>query len=134
MIYRLFNIETGRYATEEEMKYLRVNADGVVERLTTSCHGLTGSSILYSIDEEQKTIYYYWQPAPEWTVETWTTITDDSDSLPEESGEYLVLVKDNETIYPNVWSLERDNKFRVSHWLKSIIAWQAIDKYEVKHG
>ena len=67
MIYRLWNEAEKRYATAEELKYLRVNSEGVVERLVTNeyCDYVPCSS---RECESQPRCDISWQPAPEWVV------------------------------------------------------------------
>lgn len=71
MIYRLYNTAESRYATAEELKYLRVNADEAVERLFVDDECLShqsAPSVYLSSRENYRGLYEYtyWQPAPEW--------------------------------------------------------------------
>lgn len=66
-MYRLRHKETKQIATPDELRYLRVNTDGVVERLfQIAAYGKPAeNSLFYSIYDEFSII---WQPAPEWEV------------------------------------------------------------------
>jgi hypothetical protein len=58
MIYRLYNETEKRYLTDEEMKYLRVNENGEVERLSKDNAGICACS-------ENWLDWLDWQPTPE---------------------------------------------------------------------
>ena len=67
MIYRLRNKDTKALATAEELPYLRVNSEGVVERLgfVNVNETFLGGNPITIYDS----VMSFWQPAPEWVVE-----------------------------------------------------------------
>lgn len=71
MIYRLRNNETKKLATAEQLKTLRVNADGVVEMFcysyTIPHKDMDFELVLCYIEGLKNSMC--WQPAPEWSVE-----------------------------------------------------------------
>lgn len=77
MIYRLWNSKLKLYATDSELRFLRVTADGVVEKLNVfltseyTPNGFTPSEDMFAS--------FNWQPAPEWEVE-WGVMLSDPDN------------------------------------------------------
>ena len=96
MIYRLWNTKEKRYATAGELKYLRVNESGAVERVILDEYEPAtkiGKHITV-IDEGKwydESNYYpvhyilFWQPAPEWEAEWGVMLSDPKHQLKEDS-------------------------------------------------
>lgn len=63
MIYRLYNTVTNQYATAEEMKYLRVNAEGAVERIVQGYYPFPKSAFFMP-----NLGYHDWQLTTDWVV------------------------------------------------------------------
>jgi len=66
-MYRLRHKETKQIATPDELKYLRVNTDGVVERLGVKT-SYTGANFIVRFCGMCVGSDISWQPAPEWEV------------------------------------------------------------------
>jgi hypothetical protein len=101
-------------------KHLRVNKDGAVELL---CIDYT--------DETE-----YWQPAPEYMADYWTTITDDPESLPKEVkvGSEILFIDSNydklvlHYAVGGYWFyVDGDNHYRFN--IDNGVAWQPINPY-----
>jgi hypothetical protein len=101
MIYRLWNTAEHRYATAEEMKFLRVNAGGCVEMLdvlttdegtSISDYNRVKNQSIMCFNEEDFASHLVWQPAPDWEVVYGKVIlghkiyTDDTAWMLEDDG------------------------------------------------
>jgi hypothetical protein len=99
MIYRYAIYVNGvfdRYATDEEKKYLRVNENGEVERLIdwlNIAQNLFNKlpRLVFKHPNADKSLWMFWQPAPEIKVE-WGTLTQDrvGNTIPIYEGQRYV--------------------------------------------